>query len=267
MQVGIVGVRDAAEPLSRRLAAAGVRVVVHDTDRERLRHAGTVAGVVTRRSLATLARALKAPRTLLLFEPDAVRDLAALARCAGAGGLIADAGEGALEAPASHAAALAAEGVRYVDVAVFASPASVEAGFGVVTGGSREAFGQFEPLARVLGFGADYAALRAGPAGAARFLRALQALLARQSLAGVEQLFRGIQQAPEFVSSPAALLSAWQAGAAGVAEIGALCDRYLALAEEADAPAVTMARAWSTTAKTAAAWFERLAAATGGANR
>jgi 6-phosphogluconate dehydrogenase (decarboxylating) len=264
LQVGIVGVRDAAEPIIRRLAAAGARIVVCDTGRERLRRVRSVPGVVTRRSLATLARSLKPPRTLLVFESDAKRDLAPLAECAASGGLIADAGEGPLEAAALHAAALAAHEVGYLDVAVFASPASVEAGFGIAAGGRREAFTLFEPLARALAFEAGYAALRAGPAGSARFLRALQALLARQSLAGVEQMFRGMQQAPEFVSSPAALLSAWQAGAAGNAELRALCNRYLSLAaEEADAPAATVARAWSTTARTAAAWFDQLARVAG----
>ena len=261
MQAGIVGIRDAAEAVARRLAAGGVRVAAFDGDRERLRRAAAVAGVTTRRSLATLSRTLRSPRALLVFEPDADRDLAALAQCAGAGGLVADAGDGPVSAATAHAAAVAEAGVAYVDLALFASPASVQAGFGVAVGGSREAYAQFEPLARRLGFGADYAALWVGPAGSARFLRSLQALLARQSLAGMDQLFRGIQQAPEFVSSPAALMTAWQSGAAANAEIGALCEEYLALAGDADAPAARLARSWSTTAKSAAAWFEQLAAA------
>lgn len=261
MQAGIVGIRDAAEAVARRLAAGGVRVAVFDRDPGRLRRAAAIAGVATRRSLATLSRALRPPRTLLVFEPDAGRELAALAQCAGPGGIVADAGEGPVGATPAHAAALAQAGVAYVDVALFASPASVQAGFGVAVGGSREAFAQFEPLARRLGFAADYAALRVGPAGSARFLRSLQGLLARQSFAGMDQLFRGIQQAPDAVSSPAALTAAWQAGAAANAEIGALCDAYLRLSPEADAPAAGLARSWSAAAKGAAAWFEQLAGA------
>lgn len=261
MQAGIVGVRDAAEAVARRLAAAGVRVAAYDGDRERLRRAAAIAGVATRRSLATLAGTLRPPRALLVFEPDAARDLDALARCAGDGGLVADAGDGPLDAAPAHAAALAAAGVAYVDVALFGSPASVEAGFGVAAAGSREAFARFEPLARRLGFDADYAAQWVGPAGSARFLRSLQALLARQSLAGVDQLLRGIRQAPEFIGSPAALMTAWQSGATANAEIGALCEAYLAIAGAAEAPAANIARAWSAAATSAAAWFDLLAAA------
>lgn len=262
MQAGVVGIREPAEAVTRRLAASGASVAVLDGGRRGAQRFAGVPGVVVRRSLATLAKALAAPRTLIVFEGDEERDLAALARCAGAGALVADAGEGAPEAAAAHAAALAAEGVSYVDVALFTSPASVSAGFGVVAGGSAEAYARFAPLARALGFQADYAALRAGPAGAARFLRALQALLARQSVAGVEQLLRGIQESPRFIGSPAALLSAWQGGAAGNAEVAALCERYLALAgADGEGPAAAAARAWGATARTAAAFFEQLAAA------
>jgi hypothetical protein len=71
---------------------------------------------------------------------------------------------------------------------------------------------------------------------------------------------RGIQDSPQFIGSPAALLSAWQSGAAGNEAVAALCERYLVLAGGEEGPAVSAARAWGATARTAATFFEQLAA-------
>ncbi len=106
-------------------------------------------GLVPARTPQDLVAALGAPRTVWLMLPAGAptdEAVAELAELLAPGDTVVDGGNTHYADDAGHAAALAAEGIRFLDCGTSGGPGGARAGACLMIGGDRAAFAELEPL-------------------------------------------------------------------------------------------------------------------------
>ena len=187
MQIGIVGLGRMGAGLARRLMRHGHECFGFDRNPDA---AAAIAGLYAAGSIADLARQLTPPRIIWIMLPAgeatdaAVLEAAAVAE---AGDIVIDGGNSFYKDDIRRAAALAANGVRYLDIGTSGGVWGEERGFCLMVGGEADAVAQIAPILNALapGIGAAPRLARAsnadprpeagymhvGPAGAGHFVK------------------------------------------------------------------------------------------------
>jgi len=160
MQLGMVGLGRMGANMVRRLLASGHDCVVFDVSPEavaRLAAEGATAAASYEDLIAKLAR----PRIVWLMVPAAVVDatIADLEGSLEAGDVLIDGGNSHYVDDIRRADALAARGIRYLDVGTSGGVWGLERGYCMMIGGDADAVAQLDPI---------FAALAPGPAGVPR---------------------------------------------------------------------------------------------------
>ena len=188
MQIGMVGIGRMGGDMVRRLMRQGHECVVTDRD------AGALAalageGVQTADTLAEFVGLLTKPRAVWLMIPAAVVDaaIAELAPMLSPGDIVIDGGNSHYHDDIRRHEALAARGIRYLDVGTSGGVWGRERGYCLMIGGDDDAVQQLQPIFAALAPGqtaaqptpgreavastADQGYLHCGASGAGHFVK------------------------------------------------------------------------------------------------
>jgi 6-phosphogluconate dehydrogenase len=188
MQLGMVGLGRMGANIVRRLLRDGHECVVYDVDAEAVAELER-EGAIGVASLAELAARLEAPRAAWVMVPAAltgsvVTELTGLLE---PGDVVIDGGNSFYRDDVDRAAALAADGIEYVDVGTSGGIFGLERGYCLMIGGEAHVVRHLEPLFRTIAPGVEAAPrtpgasgepspaeqgfLHCGPAGAGHFVK------------------------------------------------------------------------------------------------
>jgi 6-phosphogluconate dehydrogenase len=189
MQLGMIGLGRMGGNMVRRLLAGGHECVVFDPlpasvqslVRERAIGAGSVEELIAK---------LRPPRFIWLMVPAAAVDasLEKVRASLAAGDTVIDGGNSYYVDDIRRAKALAAQGVRYVDVGTSGGVWGLERGYCMMIGGDRDSVGELDPIFKTLSPGpgdiartpnfdrighstAELGYLHCGPSGAGHFVK------------------------------------------------------------------------------------------------
>jgi 6-phosphogluconate dehydrogenase len=185
--LGMIGLGRMGANMARRLSRAGIPCVVHDTHADAV-EATVGAGIEGASTLTQLVAKLPAPRAIWVMVPAAVVDtvIDSLAPLLGANDVIIDGGNSFYRDDIRRSSALAARGIRYLDVGVSGGIAGFERGYCLMVGGDAAAARELEPIFAALAPGLDAQLegaraptddsarrgyLHCGPSGAGHFVK------------------------------------------------------------------------------------------------
>jgi len=188
MQLGMIGCGRMGANLVRRLQRAGHQCVVYDRNQDAV---GQLAGegAVGAGSLADLVAKLDQPRAAWVMVPAGVAGtvVAELAGLMATGDVVIDGGNSYYRDDVQRAEALAARGLRYLDVGTSGGVFGLERGYCLMIGGDAEVVARLDPLFRTLAPGLEAASrtpgregdpppeelgyYHCGPAGAGHFVK------------------------------------------------------------------------------------------------
>ncbi|SMF03524.1 6-phosphogluconate dehydrogenase (decarboxylating) [Tistlia consotensis] len=185
MQLGMIGLGRMGANMVRRLLAGGHDCVVFDRSEQAVAAlvAETASGATT---LEQLAGQLERPRAIWLMVPVGAVDatVEALLPHLEPGDILIDGGNSHYVDDIRRAGALAARGVRYLDVGTSGGVWGLERGYSMMIGGDRDAVTHLDPIFATLAPGKDGASdpeapqrtseqgyLHCGPSGAGHFVK------------------------------------------------------------------------------------------------
>ncbi len=179
--LGMIGLGRMGSNMSRRLARAGIRCVVHDSSPEAVK-ALAAPGIQGAGALRELVAALAPPRAIWIMVPANVVDsvIDELAPLLQAGDIVIDGGNSYYRDDARRGAALAKSGIEYVDVGTSGGVAGLDRGYCLMIGGPEGPVRQLDPIFVALAPGGDAQPgdgaasrgyLHCGPHGAGHFVK------------------------------------------------------------------------------------------------
>ena len=168
MQIGMIGLGRMGANLVRRLQRAGHECVVYDVAPEAVALLAA-EGATPATSIADLVARLRPPRAVWVMVPAAfaaatVRDVATYCD---RGDCVIDGGNSHFHDAIVHAAALAPDGVHFVDIGTSGGVHGLERGYCLMIGGPHDAVTRLTPVFDALVPGVDAATRTPGRAGAA----------------------------------------------------------------------------------------------------
>lgn len=152
MDVAMIGLGRMGANMARRLLRGGHRVVVWNRTYARAEELAA-EGAEAVRALPEVVAALAPPRVVWMMLPHGETTQAAvdeLAPLLAAGDVLIDGGNAFFREDIARAEALAARGLRYLDVGTSGGVWGLENGYCMMVGGERSAFEHVEPLLRTL---------------------------------------------------------------------------------------------------------------------
>ena len=189
MKLAMIGLGKMGANMARRLLAGGHDVVAFDLSRAAV-DALAKDGATPAYTLDEVVRRLPAPRVMWVMVPaggPTESVVAELGRLASAGDVVVDGGNSHFKDDVRRAKALAARGVRFVDVGTSGGVWGIERGYCLMAGGEPEAFALLAPALRTLAPGrgdlpatpgrdparstAEEGFLHVGPVGAGHFAK------------------------------------------------------------------------------------------------
>jgi 6-phosphogluconate dehydrogenase len=148
MQIGIVGLGRMGANIARRLMRGGHQVVAYDRNSEAVASLAA-EGVVAVGSLEDLVTALTPPRALWLMLPSGAITETAVETCGrllSAGDALIDGGNSFYKDSVRRGQALAASGIRFLDVGTSGGVWGLERGYCMMIGGESDAVTRLDPV-------------------------------------------------------------------------------------------------------------------------
>jgi 6-phosphogluconate dehydrogenase len=189
MELGMIGLGRMGANMTRRLTAAGHRIVVFDRDKSAV-DAMTAEGAIGADSLADVIAKLQAPRAVWIMVPsgEAVDEtIASLSGSLAKGDILIDGGNSYYVDDIRRAKELTPKGIHYVDVGTSGGVWGLERGYCMMIGGETEVVKRLDPIFRTLAPGqgeisrtpgrgqakgtAEEGYLHCGPNGAGHFVK------------------------------------------------------------------------------------------------
>ncbi len=189
MQLGMIGLGRMGGNIVRRLLRGGHSCVVFDTN------AASVAqlaqdGAIGSQDMADLVAKMPAPRAVWVMLPTGAiteTTVTRLGELLQSGDTIIDGGNSNYQDDVRRAQAMAAKGIRYIDVGTSGGVWGLERGYCMMIGGDKPAFDHLEPIFKTLAPGigtiektpgrenrrstAEHGYLYTGPAGSGHFVK------------------------------------------------------------------------------------------------
>jgi 6-phosphogluconate dehydrogenase len=162
--LGMIGLGRMGANMSRRLSAAGIHCVVHDTKPEAVK--ALVASHITGAySLQELVQALAPPRAVWIMVPAAVVDsvLGQLVPLLSPGDIVIDGGNSFYRDDIRRGAELRQRGLHYLDVGTSGGVAGNQRGYCLMIGGDADAAKRLEPVFAALAPGLEAGGARQPP--------------------------------------------------------------------------------------------------------
>ena len=171
MQLAMVGLGRMGGNMVTRLAQGGHELIVYD-QRADVLTAHTGQRIAAAKSLADVARQLKAPRVVWLMLPAGAaveNTIAELIPRLARGDILIDGGNSNFHDSLRRAEQLKANGIEFVDAGVSGGVWGLKSGYCLMVGGSKAAFQHCEPIFRTLAAPDGYA--HVGPGGAGHYVK------------------------------------------------------------------------------------------------
>lgn len=201
--VGVIGLGRMGRGVSKRLAAAGFRVIAHDHDEAVAERLDGVAQYVG--SMRELTAALPVPRIIVLLVPagDAVEETLfgddGIADTLAAGDIVIDAGNSHFRDSTRRAERLQQHGVRYIDCGTSGGIGGEAEGYCLMVGGDGEAVQRAESLFEALAAPGGY--LHVGPAGSGHYTKLVHNAIEYGMLQAIGEGFELLQAGPYGVNT------------------------------------------------------------------
>jgi len=189
MQLGMIGLGRMGGNIVRRLLRGGHSCVVFDTNAASVAQL-TQEGAIGSQDMAHLVAQMPAPRAVWVMLPAGAITEATVQRLGEllqAGDTIIDGGNSNYQDDVRRAQAMAAKGIRYIDVGTSGGVWGLERGYCMMIGGDKPAFDHLEPIFKTLAPGigtiektpgrenrqstAEHGYLYTGPAGSGHFVK------------------------------------------------------------------------------------------------
>ena len=189
MQLGMIGLGRMGGNIVRRLLRGGHSCVVFDTNAASVDQLAQ-EGATGSQDMAHLVAQMPAPRAVWVMLPAGAITEATVARLGELlqpGDTIIDGGNSNYQDDVRRAQAMAAKGIRYIDVGTSGGVWGLERGYCMMIGGDKPAFDHLEPLFKTLAPGigtiektpgrenrqstAEHGYLYTGPAGSGHFVK------------------------------------------------------------------------------------------------
>jgi len=228
MQIGMVGLGKMGANMTQRLIEKGHDVVAFDLSAT-AREAAAAVGATAAASLAELAAGLDQPRVVWVMVPagDPTKEtIATLQGLLSAGDVVVDGGNSNYKEATPTEAALAADGIGYVDAGTSGGVWGLANGYCLMVGGTEESVAKAEPAFVALAPEGGYA--RVGPAGAGHFVKMVHNGIEYGLMQAYAEGFEIMSEAHEFSLDLHQIASIWRYGSVVRSWLLELAERALA---------------------------------------
>ena len=174
MKVGLVGLGKMGGNMARRLARGGIEPLVFDLDAEAVAELAKQDAITGAASLDDLINSLDSPRVVWLMLPAGDVTNGTIETLAGSlqkGDIVIDGSNSDYKVSMSNNAALAANGIGFLDVGVSGGVWGLENGYTLMIGGKDGDASHAEPIFKALAPAPDKGWLHCGPAGSGHFVK------------------------------------------------------------------------------------------------
>jgi len=214
MDTGFVGLGRMGANMTRRLMAAGHRVVVSNRSRGPVDELAA-EGAIPARSREDLVAALKAPRVVWVVLPAGDVTESAVAELANhleRGDVLVDAGNSFYRDSIRRAEALSGRGILFMDIGTSGGIWGRENGYGLSVGGSAEGLAFVRPLLEVLAPAPDRGWGYVGPSGSGHFVKMVHNGIEYGMMQAYAEGFALLESKREFGLDPHQIAEIWRFG-------------------------------------------------------
>jgi 6-phosphogluconate dehydrogenase len=214
MELGMIGLGRMGANMTRRLMAAGHRVVVFDRDKSAV--AAMVAeGATAAESLDAVPAKLSAPRAVWIMVPsgEAVDEtIASLARTLKKGDVLIDGGNSNYRDSMRRGASLRQSGLDYLDVGTSGGIWGLKEGYSLMIGGSSDGVERLRPIFESLAPARDRGWAHMGPSGAGHFAKMVHNGIEYGMMQSFAEGFALLEKKKEFGFDLARVAETWRHG-------------------------------------------------------
>ena len=214
MELGMIGLGRMGANMTRRLTAAGHRIVVFDRDKSAI--ATMVAeGATGAETLQAVADTLSAPRSIWIMVPsgDAVDEtIASLSGFLHKGDILIDGGNSNYNDSIDRAARVRQLGFEFLDVGTSGGIWGLKEGYSLMIGGSAGAVERLRPIFESLAPARDRGWAHMGPSGAGHFAKMVHNGIEYGMMQSFAEGFALLEKKKEFGFDLAKVAETWRHG-------------------------------------------------------
>ena len=214
MDLGMIGLGRMGANMTRRLTAAGHRVVVYDRDKAAV-DAMSGDGATGAESLSAVCRQLRPPRAIWIMVPsgDAVDEtIASLSGSLNKADILIDGGNSNYHDSMRRAASVRQQGFEFLDVGTSGGIWGSKEGYSLMIGGAPEAVERIRPIFESLAPAADRGWAHMGPSGAGHFAKMVHNGIEYGMMQSFAEGFALLEKKKEFGFDLAKVAETWRHG-------------------------------------------------------
>ena len=214
MELGMIGLGRMGANMTRRLTAAGHRIVVYDRDKSAV-SAMVAGGAVGAESLSALTVQLSTPRAIWIMVPsgDPVDEtIASLSGSLSKGDILIDGGNSNYHDSMRRAAAVRHLGLEFLDVGTSGGIWGLQEGYSLMIGGTAESVERLRPIFESLAPARDRGWAHMGPSGAGHFAKMVHNGIEYGMMQSFAEGFALLEKKKEFGFDLAKVAETWRHG-------------------------------------------------------
>jgi len=214
MELGMVGLGRMGANMTRRLTAAGHRIVVFDRDKAAV-SAMVAEGATGADSLASVAAQLTAPRAIWIMVPsgEAVDEtIATLLGSLHRGDTLIDGGNSNYRESMHRAASVRQQGFEFLDVGTSGGIWGLKEGYSLMIGGDAAAVQRLRPIFESLAPAPNRGWAHMGPSGAGHFAKMVHNGIEYGMMQSFAEGFALLEKKKEFGFDLASVAETWRHG-------------------------------------------------------
>jgi 6-phosphogluconate dehydrogenase len=214
MELGMIGLGRMGANMTRRLIAAGHRIVVYDRDKSVVA-AMAAEGAIGAESLASVSEKLGVPRAVWIMVPsgDAVDEtIASLSGSLHKGDILIDGGNSNFHDSMRRAASVRQSGFEFLDVGTSGGIWGLKEGYSLMIGGTSGAVARLRPIFESLAPAPDRGWAHLGPSGAGHFAKMVHNGIEYGMMQSFAEGFALLEKRKEFGFDLARVAETWRHG-------------------------------------------------------
>jgi 6-phosphogluconate dehydrogenase len=214
MELGMIGLGRMGANMTRRLSAAGHRIVVFDRDKSAVA-AMAAEGAVGADSLEDVVSKLQAPRVVWIMVPsgEAVDEtIATLCRSLQKGDILIDGGNSNFNDSVRRAEAAGKLGFEFLDVGTSGGIWGLKEGYSLMIGGTKSAVERLRPVFESLAPARDRGWAHMGPSGAGHYAKMVHNGIEYGMMQSFAEGFALLEKKKEFGFDLAKVAETWRHG-------------------------------------------------------